>query len=191
MTNPLVAIEQITYLLFLKQLEALDHDRVERGLRSIYGPRRNCTLKEHYEDDDKAIDLDLSPGADPGEYCKGHGTCRWSYIVQHPEPYDLLNDSVFKWLQVIDQTLIETGHSQQGYESIGSQMDDAYFLFPKDKGGALRAAISQIDRLFSTASRHSANADLMGDIFEYLLEEITTAGKNGQFRTPRHPSVSW
>ena len=26
----------------------------------------------------------------------------------------------------------------------------------------------------------------MGDTFEYLLSEIATAGKNGQFRTPRH-----
>jgi type I restriction enzyme M protein len=26
----------------------------------------------------------------------------------------------------------------------------------------------------------------MGDTFEYLLSEVATAGKNGQFRTPRH-----
>src|SRR3989338_11472696 len=30
------------------------------------------------------------------------------------------------------------------------------------------------------------NQDTQGDIYEYLLSELTTAGKNGQFRTPRH-----
>jgi hypothetical protein len=28
--------------------------------------------------------------------------------------------------------------------------------------------------------------DVQGDLYEYLLMELTTAGKNGQFRTPRH-----
>ena len=30
------------------------------------------------------------------------------------------------------------------------------------------------------------NQDTQGDIYEYLLSELTTSGKNGQFRTPRH-----
>ena len=28
--------------------------------------------------------------------------------------------------------------------------------------------------------------DTRGDVYEYLLSKITTAGVNGQFRTPRH-----
>ncbi|MCP4348197.1 MAG: hypothetical protein GY795_22065 [Desulfobacterales bacterium] len=36
LTNPLVAIEQITYLLFLKRLESLDYERVNRGRPSVY-----------------------------------------------------------------------------------------------------------------------------------------------------------
>ena len=36
LTNPLVAVEQITYLLFLKRLEDIDKSRVERNLSSIY-----------------------------------------------------------------------------------------------------------------------------------------------------------
>jgi len=28
--------------------------------------------------------------------------------------------------------------------------------------------------------------DIQGDVYEMLLSEISTAGKNGQFRTPRH-----
>jgi type I restriction enzyme M protein len=40
--------------------------------------------------------------------------------------------------------------------------------------------------LFRQLDTRSVNADIMGDIFEYLLEEVKESGKNGQFRTPRH-----
>jgi type I restriction enzyme M protein len=30
------------------------------------------------------------------------------------------------------------------------------------------------------------NQDVQGDLFEYLLSKLNTAGRNGQFRTPRH-----
>lgn len=30
------------------------------------------------------------------------------------------------------------------------------------------------------------DSDVRGDIYEYLLSKISTAGVNGQFRTPRH-----
>ncbi len=30
------------------------------------------------------------------------------------------------------------------------------------------------------------DADVKGDLYEYLLNQLTTSGKNGQFRTPRH-----
>ena len=46
LTNPLTAIEQITYLLFLKQLEPLDEERTARCY-TIYGRRQNCTLEHH------------------------------------------------------------------------------------------------------------------------------------------------
>src|SRR5271166_5808280 len=42
LTNPLVAVEQITYLLFLKRLEDIDLKRQERGFPSIYVGNENC-----------------------------------------------------------------------------------------------------------------------------------------------------
>ena len=30
------------------------------------------------------------------------------------------------------------------------------------------------------------NQDVQGDLYEYLLSKLNTAGTNGQFRTPRH-----
>ena len=36
-SNPLAAIEQITYLLFIRELEGLDRQRVDNGKPSIFG----------------------------------------------------------------------------------------------------------------------------------------------------------
>ncbi|HLO17734.1 MAG TPA: N-6 DNA methylase, partial [Anaerolineales bacterium] len=30
------------------------------------------------------------------------------------------------------------------------------------------------------------NQDVQGDLYEYLLNKLSAAGRNGQFRTPRH-----
>jgi type I restriction enzyme M protein len=50
MTNPLTSIEQITYLIFLKRLEALDVQRIKEGKPSLYGPRLHCELDHHPQD---------------------------------------------------------------------------------------------------------------------------------------------
>ena len=71
-SNPLAAIEQITYLLFIRQLENLDRERVKAGKKSIYMKR---------------------PG-DETDYEQ----CRWSYLRQAPS-FPLLNDIVFPWIQ--------------------------------------------------------------------------------------------
>jgi type I restriction enzyme M protein len=59
-------------------------------------------------------------------------------------------------------------------------MKDAVFLIPK--ASLLQEAVSIIDNINLSAQ----NQDVQGDIYEYLLNELKTSGKNGQFRTPRH-----
>ena len=156
-SNPLVAIEQITYLLFLRHLERLDDQRVRDGKRSIYAG--------------------------------GFEDCKWSYIKQAPT-YELLNDTVFKWLRGLSGAVFQAGDEAAAGDdeaieaAVGDAdriMADAYFQLPREKTAILTESIAIIDRLFENDS----NPDLMGDIFEYLLQEIKQAGKNGQFRTPR------
>ena len=140
--NPLTAIEQITYLVFLKRLEDLDDQRAReaseagREYKSIFSP------------DGEAY--------------------RWRNIKQlHGD--ELLNHvrgPVFEWLKTI--------------EGAKERMRDAIFVIPS--ANLLRGAIDTIDKLFVP----SRNQDTLGDIYEYLLSEIAEAGKNGQFRTPRH-----
>jgi len=65
-------------------------------------------------------------------------------------------------------------------------LSDAYFILDVNKAETLKRAVSLIDDLFRQLDTRSVNSDIMGDIFEYLLEEVKESGKNGQFRTPRH-----
>ena len=44
----------------------------------------------------------------------------------------------------------------------------------------LASVVDQLDGI------DMADADTKGDLYEYMLGKIATAGQNGQFRTPRH-----
>lgn len=176
LTNPLVAVEQITYLLFLKRLEDIDRQRVEKGFASLYA------------DND---------------------TCRWSYIRQEKTNPRHLIEVVFPWLRTLenrlqdlkkpsqDNAVLTAMHDTESdysellaydaeLKSLHNRMADAYFQLDPNKGQVLSEAIDLIDQLFARAGEGSSAQDIMGDTFEYLLSEMATAGKNGQFRTPRH-----
>ena len=178
MTNPLTAIEQITYLIFLKQLETLNQKRIENGLPSIYGSRdfgeQKCNLPHHAED-----------GYDEeNRICHGHLTCTWSTIQDKGSP-DHLREFVFPWLRELDVTLKNLSSNGDALQTTTRYMEDAFFQLPREKERTLQEAIKTIDELFRDVGSRSANSDLMGDIFEYMLERIQTSGQNGQFRTPR------
>ncbi|MHC5127167.1 type I restriction-modification system subunit M [Pseudomonas inefficax] len=153
LTNPLVAVEQITYLLFLKRLEDIDLKRQQRGFPSIY---------------------------------EGFQSCRWSYIRQDKTNPTHLIEVVFPWLRELDKHFNAAGADDTELASLNNRMADAYFQLDPNKGKVLSDAIDKIDELFARAGEGSAAQDIMGDTFEYLLSEMATAGKNGQFRTPRH-----
>ena len=57
-------------------------------------------------------------------------------------------------------------------------MKDAQLMIQKQS--LLVKAVNMIDQLPLT------EGDAKGDLYEYLLSKLTTAGINGQFRTPRH-----
>ena len=57
-------------------------------------------------------------------------------------------------------------------------MSDAQLMIVKP--GLLVSAVNMIDALPLT------EGDTKGDLYEHLLSKLTTAGINGQFRTPRH-----
>ncbi len=62
--------------------------------------------------------------------------------------------------------------------TFGEYMKDAALFIQKPS--LLVSAVTQIEQL------PLANSDIKGDLYEYMLGKLTTAGINGQFRTPRH-----
>ncbi len=153
MSNPIVAIEQITYLLFLKQLEFQDNAHVKNGKESLFESLTDSR--------------------------------RWSQLKQGStvQQYDLLTGTIFPWLRGIGTEINEKWGTKDGLE-VTEYLEDAFFQLPKEKTATLALAMDAVDSLFESSG--SQNADLMGDIFEYLLDQLSTSGKNGQFRTPRH-----
>jgi type I restriction enzyme M protein len=182
LTNPITAIEQITYLLFLKQLEALDDERKKRGYYTIYGRRQNCPLDHHPVYDVLGEKPELPPGvlkitlAD--NYCDGHNSCSWDIIKQAQQTYDIvakrnitphehLTKYVFPWLRELDKILSETTppdtdaeatHQENSISAMmNAPMENAAFQLPPDKLPLLQYAIATIDELFKQVGRHSAN----------------------------------
>jgi type I restriction enzyme M protein len=64
--------------------------------------------------------------------------------------------------------------------SFAAQMENAEFKI--NKPSLLIEACKAIDAMQISAQ----NQDVQGDLYEYLLSKLNTAGQNGQFRTPRH-----
>lgn len=152
--NPVTAIEQMSYLIFLKRLEDTDNARANAA------KRRGQEYKSVFEQ--KVNDLKKD------EVRK----CRWSYWSQLPGEQMLkhVRDVVFEFLRNLGgETSTFTQH-----------MQDAVFIIPKPS--LLQEAVKIIDDLHISEQ----NIDVQGDLYEYLLMQLTTAGKNGQFRTPRH-----
>lgn len=84
-----------------------------------------------------------------------------------------LRDNVYPYFGEIDLT--QNGEVQN---DMSRYMSDADMAIQNES--VLVAAVEMVDKLPLTES------DIKGDIYEYLLSKLTTAGINGQFRTPRH-----
>lgn len=95
---------------------------------------------------------------------------RWSHFKNLPAEAMLahVRDRVFPHFK----TVAAEGAAFQEY------MKDAQLLIQRPS--LLVSAVQMIDSLPLAA------ADVKGDLYEYLLSKLTTAGINGQFRTPRH-----
>lgn len=52
----------------------------------------------------------------------------------------------------------------------------------------LRRVLHEIEEFAKELDKiaHEGNKDVFGDMYEYLLSKLSSAGTNGQFRTPRH-----
>lgn len=112
---------------------------------------------------------------------EGHEDCRWSSFKHLPGEEMLIHvrDDVFTFIKGL-------GGEDHPFSKY---MQDAVFIIPKPS--LLVEAVGIIDDIYAEIERERQDNgqtfhDTQGDIYEYLLSEISTSGKNGQFRTPRH-----
>ena len=95
---------------------------------------------------------------------------RWSRFknLAAPEMFPVVGEHVFPFLRTL-------GGDGSTYSH---HMKDARFTIPTP------ALLSRVVDMIEGVPME--DADTKGDIYEYMLGKIATAGQNGQFRTPRH-----
>ena len=100
----------------------------------------------------------------------------------HSRPHTS-NDNPFsppssQMLRVVRDEVFPHFRKLNGGTTFAEYMQDAQLMIQKPS--LLVSAVNMIDKLPIT------EGDAKGDLYEYLLSKLTTAGINGQFRTPRH-----
>ncbi|MBS5784742.1 MAG: N-6 DNA methylase [Clostridia bacterium] len=100
-----------------------------------------------------------------------HQECRWSIFKNYPaeKMYKIVGEDVFPFIKSLGN------NKNSGY---AKHMEDAIFIIPTPI--MLQRVVTTIDKL------KMKDRDTKGDVYEYLLSKLSTAGTNGQFRTPRH-----
>ena len=100
-----------------------------------------------------------------------HQDCRWSIFKDYEASrmFKVIQEKVFPFIK-------QLGNDKES--SYAKYMEDAMFLVPTPI--VLQKVVSSLDKI------EMNDRDTKGDLYEYLLSKLSTAGTNGQFRTPRH-----
>ena len=101
---------------------------------------------------------------------------RWSRFRETaPEKmFATVRDEVFPFMKALGEG---EGDGEPG-STYAHHMREALFMMPTPR--VLANVVDQLDGI------DMADSDTKGDLYEYMLGKIATAGQNGQFRTPRH-----
>ena len=144
-TNPLDVIEQVTYLMFIRDLDDIDN------IRSRESVMLGIPYKSIFNEDGQQM--------------------KWSVFRDLPAAtmYEIVQSRVFPFIKNLH------GDKDSTYSKY---MADAIFKLPTPQ--LLEKIVTAMDEI------EWKNKDIRGDVYEYLLSKIATAGTNGQFRTPRH-----
>lgn len=159
LVNPLEVIEQITYLMFIHDLDDLDNKRAKES--AMLGLPFESIYAEEVQIGDRVID---------GMQLK------WSVFRDFPagRMYSIMQEWVFPF--------IKTLHNDKN-SAYSKYMDDAIFKIPTPL--MLSKVVDSLDNIYELMNEVQSS-DVRGDVYEYLLLKISQAGRNGQFRTPRH-----
>ena len=158
LTNPLDVIEQMTYLMFIRDLDDADNlcakECVMLGLPYTSMFAGEVTVGE------RKID---------GQQLK------WSVFHDFPagQMYTIMQEWVFPFIKNLH------GNRDSAYSKY---MGDAIFKVPTPL--MLSRVVDSMDTIYDMMAQRQG--DTKGDLYEYLLSKLSQSGVNGQFRTPRH-----
>ena len=148
-TNPLDVVEQMTYLMFIHDLDETDSRKAK-----------------------ESVMLGLSHRS----IFEGNSQLKWSMFHDLPAErmYAVMQEQVFPFIKNLH------GDRESAY---ARYMDDAIFKIPTPL--MLEKIVTALDEIYDQMAQ-LRDGDVRGDVYEFLLSKIATAGVNGQFRTPRH-----
>lgn len=155
-SNPLEVMEQLTYLLFIKGLDEAQTRAARKANRT-----------------GQPIEDPVFPA---GEFRPDDAT--------RARPYEDLRWSRFKNLapadmfELVDKYVFPFMQARAANSTHGKHMRGARLTIPTP--ALLAKAVDGIDAV------PMDDRDTKGDVYEYMLSKIASAGQNGQFRTPRH-----
>ena len=150
-TNPLDVVEQMTYLMFIHDLDETDAKKAKSSMM---------------------LELPYT------SMFEGHDQYKWSVFRDLPaeKMYELMQTEIFPFIKNLH------GGKESAYSKY---MSDAIFKIPTPQ--LLSKIVDALDNLYVDMAK-SIESDTKGDVYENLLSKLSTAGVNGQFRTPRHIS---
>lgn len=172
-TNPLTVIEQLTYLMFIRSLD--EKELATEDFENMAGEKM-----EH-----------IFPASEAGQ------SMRWSkfkdkdsreiFLTMQQRVFPAIKKMKYGRLPDFDANgeLVEIEDDptrpDEGNTAFARYMDDAMFLIPTPQ--VLQKIITGLEDLYT---HDIADLDMQGDLYEYMLLKLSSAGKNGQFRTPLH-----
>jgi hypothetical protein len=159
LVNPLEVIEQITYLMFIHDLDESDNTKAKES--EMLGLPYKSIFSEDVKIGERVI---------PGTQLK------WSVFHDFPadKMYSVMQECVFPFIKNL--------HSDKN-SAYSKYMDDAIFKLPTPL--VLSKVVDSLDEIYRIMNEIQT-VDVRGDVYEYLLSKIAQSGLNGQFRTPRH-----
>ena len=159
LTNPLDVIEQMTYMMFIHDLDDSDNLRAKEA--AMLGLPYQSIFADEVQIGDRTI---------------AGNQLKWSIFHDFPaaKMYSVVQEWVFPFIKNLH------GDRDSAY---AKYMGDAIFKIPTPL--MLDKIVTSMDTLYAQMAQVKSS-DIRGDVYEYLLSKLSTAGVNGQFRTPRH-----
>ena len=159
LVNPLDVIEQITYLMFIHDLDDTDNLRAKEA--AMLGLPYQSIFADEVHVGDRTID---------GQQLK------WSVFHDFPagKMYSVMQEWVFPFIKNLH------GDKNSAYSKY---MDDAIFKLPTPL--LLSKVVDALDEIYRLMNEIQSS-DIRGDVYEYISSRLQVNGRAGAFRTPRH-----